>query len=324
MGPEMEDDGHVLCFFIAEINGRMLITIMDGLWLSANHGTYNRHYIDRLLQLQKSIATIPRWTSINIVLSEACDQWLKVYETGVTIPTDELFAHVQENDEITEAYVGMLFEPHTSYRSAWLSYMLTCPIRYDRAGSEALICPYAAALYVVGCIGEYIPYFTTTKYFDASHIFLVSEKLNYEFAASILSGFCLLSPASVQSVLGKNIESENQFLVIDDNAHPPWVTYAWAVKPRGEDRISVYALGNNEESDTSFSWKPLTDIDIRQFNTLTFLNHLLTTDREATNLIRDRMDEDSDMHSMMDTDPKSKRIDNAFIAILKVFDKFMV
>jgi hypothetical protein len=331
LGPELDSEWHVICVLIARIKGRKsFITILDALWISSMHAEYNRHYINRLLQLKKAIINIPGWSSTEILLSDACKEWLKTYEcTTRDYENQETVFSEQDQSETFE--IGQ----HADYGIDWLSAMLSTQISHKKSDSKALQCPYTAALYVIGCIVEHMPREDTTKYFDAGYIYLISDKLNLEFSTCILSGFCLISTSSIQSGLCGKFASENRFLIIDGDGHLPCATYVWAVKYDSGERISVYALRNDSESDLAYTWNALTHTVRATDNTLDFLYKL----RKEDNAIEQPQDEDVQQEergrkrSVVAIDEYSRnkgrqKIENgpakSLFVILKVLDKLIL
>jgi hypothetical protein len=71
---------------------------------------------------------------------------------------------------------------------------------------------------------------------------------------SILSGYCVLSPASVQRAFHSTDVSQSRFYVVDCTQNIPSNTYAWAVSlNRGNP--SILALIYYDGYDSDFRWK---------------------------------------------------------------------
>jgi hypothetical protein len=338
LGPDPEKECHALCFLIAKINNkRRFVTILDGLWHHESFDEYNTIYMDRLIQLKDTLSHIVGWSNTEVLLSKACEEWRSEYG-GIDSNDSDYGGQCVERDTMTKPYTKEKFGDYKSYDIRWLESMLETPIRYNKAGSKALMCTYGAALYVIGCIGEVVPYFNTTMYFDASYIFAISERLNHEFAVSILSGFVLLTPASIQGMLHNTGASNNTFFVIDSNANAPSDTYAMAMKTDDSDRVCVYSLKNDKMSDVSFEWEASVYTVNKENNVLTSLQNLLngtpvvndTDHPRRGRRTRENMEIDvyprDPLRRKINNDPENPQNDpaNALFVILKVLDKLIL
>jgi hypothetical protein len=346
LGKEMKDEGHVICVLVSRPTGKVpCITFLDGLWLSENLGHYYRFYIARLIQLKTALSAVDGLENMDILLSDACNYWLVNEDPDFGVPraTDETDTtwigrwseYCAQHDEFTKAYTSTSFKTSRECDIEWLRDMLSTPIDYERCGSKALVCPYEAALYIIGCIGGYMPRRSDSEFIDASIIFRISDKINREFAASILSGCCVFSAAAMQRVLHALDDSESRFLLIDSVENPPSDIYSWVFKADVDSgALSVYTLRNNTDSVSDFLWEPCGYVKIGNDDTRSFVRHLKETGKPL-NMKKRRGYDPMDMNERQEDDPMDmgdncdKRPKGSFktqflLAIMQVLDKILL
>jgi hypothetical protein len=267
---------------------------------------------------------------MDILLSDACSHWLVNEDPDFGVPraTDETDTtwnwrwseYCAQHGEFTEAYTSTSFKTSSECDIEWLNRMLSTPIDYERWESKALVCPYEAALFIIGCIGGYIPQYDNSKFIDASIIFRISDKINREFAASILSGCCVFSAAAMQRVLHALDESESRFLLIDSADNFPSDIYSWVFKVDVDNgAMSVYTLRNNTDSVSDFLWEPCDYVKPQKDETLLFLRHLKETGKPS-NMKRRFQDDPMDM----DNKPAKRLRTQFLLAIMQVLDKILL
>jgi hypothetical protein len=116
-----------------------------------------------------------------------------------------------------------------------------------------LTCPFDTALFVISCLEEC----SLETDYDLNELIMnvrnVIDKLNVEFSMCVLSGYCLLSPASVQRALSFIDSNQSRFYAVDHTVNIPSNIYAWALKPSGKS-VKIFSLKHNSTYDTGFHW----------------------------------------------------------------------
>jgi len=236
--------GHVLTFLINRGNSMdtAFITILDRLWVQSDHREYNKIYIERMVQIIETLGIL----GMKMALSGECLKWMNkkrrtLLSQGLTV--DSFF-----DDE--------KFIKHETLSLPWLSYILENEILLRHTKSEAMICPFDAALYIVSCIQASSIGTDYNMHSIFENVFNLTEKLNVELSISILSGYFILSPASVQRALCSLNSMESMFYVIDCNKNTPSNTYAWAIGLNfGEAGPKIFALRHDPGYDANFHWE---------------------------------------------------------------------
>jgi hypothetical protein len=192
-----------------------------------------------------------------IVLSSACADWFDAHHMDQVEYTYRGYINIPGR-EIHEAKKNSALVRPAYTKKTWLVGMLSKPFEYKKDGLKCLKSAYEAALYVIGCVRECPINSIATKYVNGSFIIGMYRALNSELAASILSGFCILSVASRQVAQYHHdreaSKADAYFLVIDCNDNAPSSTYAWAIKLADYSKVSTFALRNTKRSDDTFEW----------------------------------------------------------------------
>jgi hypothetical protein len=306
------------CFLICRDKGKITcITLLDNSWHDEGTETMYFHYTKRLVQLRAEIlgglgaeaANFVSAQGISIVLSDACATWLNAIDDFENVicrlRNHGGDYHNESGSIIHEAKHDGVFSRRKTGK-IWLDTMLSEPLNYIKRALSGLGSGYEAALYVIGCVRESPVHYRTTKYVNGSFIIKMYNALNSELSSGILSGFCLLSSASLRvaqyrdneakiisqrtletgSDKGPEIETntDGYFLVIDSHTNFPSDTYAWAfrrkIDPEKGMIFETYALKNNEESDCDFQW---TSCDLASGPSATELLAQLLTDSKDAN-----------------------------------------
>ena len=243
MGDRYGGVGHVLTFLVSRepSHGGIFITILDILWIRTEHSEYNRHYIERMQQIADECIGEK---SIGMVLSNACFSWIESKRSKLK----------RNGIDSSDLFKGLNFIKHDTLGLKWLSFILSREFKLRKLQSNAMVCPFDAALFVVSCIqGRSLE----TEYelnSVAAKVENVIDKLNVELSISILSGYCLLSPASVQRVFYSMGWSQSIFYAVDCMQNVPSNTYAWAVSSQ-KGKPSIFALIHDTEYDADFHWE---------------------------------------------------------------------
>ena len=278
-----------LCFLLMKTNDRggSLITILDEFWIIHDFNYLYLWYIDRLIQLRDIINKLSGWENLRIMVSSRC---LKCLSTNNI-----------------EAYTESDLVDGDSCTIPWLKSMLTSesPIITDTEPAD-IVKHYKSVLYILGFIRQELPSQYDVQSFYDTYIHPLSDTLNHEISYMMLSGYCILTPYSIQKYLCALDTSRDVFFVVKETHTYPHNTYAWALG-READNLIVYALKYDSESDTTFSWSEIhmDEIDIHSLLQRLMTDSCLpTADKRSSELEW----EGADMH--MYDDGANQRMDN--------------
>ena len=319
------NDGHASCLLILNTPSRgWVITLLDGLWVHSYVVTTNRFYIERLIEFREILTVCDKFKGkpMSIILSERCLQGVRAKIEPPPYDADsvwwaekwaDMFSAWERCGELCKTNSSIIIE-HTELGVGWLSSLLSTAHEFNDGGSKAFICPYEAILYVIGFVSEEAPTHTNSAFCEAASVNAISNNVNHAFAVSILSGFCLLSEASVQRALYALDKTENYLIVVDGCSKPPSDVYTWAFRRESDGDVSVYALKNLEGTYFSFRWEACMRENTSRGETLAFLKEMIGTGNPDQALGEKRKRVDCEPEG----EPKNDEVRSAYDIIVRV------
>lgn len=283
---DIHDSSRILSILISRsLYDQPFVTMLDRRWTEPQFGKRIGEYI----KLMRSVGDAAGMSPVNIVLSRAACGWVKALDA------DE-FDYVSSHNTcrfFDDRFLPLQRPPHPLAKydriadnMEWLTEMLQVPIitsrfywddthRAEQQVRRASVDPahtdadrftadrrwlklFEPAMYITVCIGEH-HYMQSPNYITAhmDEMFEIVSTVNLEIAASVLAGDFLLTPASLTYLLHRAAPaSHTGFHVIDGQANPPAVTYAWALSAQSGTR-TVSCMRHHPPSgqfDTAFVW----------------------------------------------------------------------
>ena len=250
---------HVLCALIVrEKEKTPFITLLDNTWFDPRHNEYHKYYVDFMLE----IANVLEFQEKKLATPEACKKWV----TEPSIPTKT--RSQRKETRIQNPYQDVTFLEIPNLPHEWLKMSLNRPIQLRNVDSQALICPYHAALHILSCI--YMETFDQNQLRDLTwDVHNLIDRINTEMLICVLAGCFTLTPVSVRKVLLEmQVPNINAFHVIDNLKHPPSDVYMWSISHsktldqstlfgRCVKKLNVNILGHypRNSNTTIFEWR---------------------------------------------------------------------
>ena len=250
---------HVLCALIVrEKEKTPFITLLDNTWFDPRHNKYHKYYVDFMLE----IANVLEFQEKKLATPEACKKWV----TELSIPTKT--RSQRKETRIQNPYQDVTFLEIPNLPHEWLKMSLNRPIQLRNVDSQALICPYHAALHILSCI--YMETFDQNQLRDLTwDVHNLIDRINTEMLICVLAGCFTLTPVSVRKVLLEmQVPNINAFHVIDNLKHPPSDVYMWSISHsktldqstlfgRCVKKLNVNILGHypRNNNTTIFGWR---------------------------------------------------------------------
>jgi hypothetical protein len=250
---DSSDIGHLACFLIMRNPGvRPFITMLDALWINADSVGISKSYYNRMCEIANAVEMDP----ISITLSDNAERNRISDKLGLSSD------HVQ-------------FIPHIKHELEWLSNLLTTALDSNTVGSRAFMCCYKALVYMDSCINEIAPMTREAgRNAETIHTHNKTEMINYHIAVCVLSGYCVLSHASIQFALSHSNPLYAKMHVIEPDSKILPDIFAWAVGIADDKAADVHALLHGERINDDFRWEKRDYGTVSKRFSISYLNRL--------------------------------------------------
>jgi hypothetical protein len=227
MGADYGGMSHVLNVLIVRSGAdkKPFLTLLDRTWFDTGHNEYHQYYVNFMINIAKALGFS---APIRMALPRICRTWMTKHDGSLKDPDEDDDIWLK-NDEIE--VMGYL-SPIVTHQGEWLSLAVQSRIQFEDDSSQALICPYHSAIFMLSCILEH--------WFDSDELIAIKEdtrrliyQINQTILTSVLAGGFTLTPVAVQKALsdlsGPGSATANYVHVIDNLNSPPSQVYMWSI-----------------------------------------------------------------------------------------------